>query len=257
MKKDKPDHPYHGHHHHHHDAEQLRLEAVTVSVGFDDMLDVTLRENHAHFDNFIVVTAHDDKKTQSVARKYSATIVQTDLFKKNGRGFNKGAAINAGMDFFQFHGWRLHLDSDIVLPDNFRRLLFNHTHLETQCIYGCDRLNVIGRKNIDALLSNPHHQHHHKLLLGEHGVSGTMGHRLVCDLRGYLPLGFFQLWNARTQKPYPHSLGNAAHDDMMFSASWPLHCRRHLASVIVYHLCPRPPKVGENWDGNRKTPRLD
>lgn len=259
MKNEK--HHGHGyHHHHHHDphpAEQLRLEAVTVSVGFDDILDITLKANHAHFDHYIVVTSHDDKKTQAVARKYSATCVQTDLFKKNGRNFNKGAAINSGMDYFQFNGWRLHLDSDIALPDNFRRVLFNHSHLEPQCLYGADRINVIGRQSIEKFRRGlDHHQHHHKLLLGENGAQGTLGHRLVCDLRGYLPLGFFQLWNARCQKPYPHSLGTAAHDDMMFSSLWPLHCRRHLPTVLVYHLCPTQPKVGENWDGKRKQPRL-
>lgn len=249
-------HGGHHHHHHHHDRESLRLEAVTVSTGFDDILDITLGLNHAHFDHYIVVTSHDDRKTQAVARKYSATCVQTDLFRKNGRNFNKGAAINAGFDYFQHHGWRLHLDSDILLPDNFRRVLFNHSHLEPHCLYGADRLNVIGRKNIEALRCNRQHQHHHKLLLGEN-VEGRLGHRLVCDLRGYLPLGFFQLWNAQTQKPYPHSLGTAAHDDMMFSALWPAHCRRHLPTVICYHLCPATPKVGENWDGKRKQPRLE
>ena len=36
--------------------------------------------------------------------KYGATMVQTDLFKKHGRNFNKGAAINAGFNYFNFSG---------------------------------------------------------------------------------------------------------------------------------------------------------
>src|SRR5437899_1923841 len=128
-------------HHHHHpyhnpvapdrfEIEALRLEVVTISVGFDDLLDITLTRNHAHFDTYIVVTTHADRRTQAVCRKHSATCVLSDLFFKNGRNFNKGAAINAGFDYFQYHGWRLHLDADIILPDNFRRLLFNHTSLD-------------------------------------------------------------------------------------------------------------------------------
>src|SRR5476649_1568604 len=131
--------------------ESLRLEAVTVCVGFDDLLDLTLPLNHPHLDTMIVVTNHDDRRTQQVVKKHGAICVQTDLFTKNGRHFNKGAAINAGMGRFQYHGWRLHLDSDIILPDNFRRVLFNHTHLEPNDIYGADRIDVIGLDELKAL----------------------------------------------------------------------------------------------------------
>lgn len=227
-----------------------------MCVGFDDLLDVTLGLNHPHLDTMIVVTSHADKKTQKVARKHSATCVLTDLFGKDGRNFNKGAAINAGFDYFRFHGWRLHLDSDIALPDNFRRVLFNHTHLDPSCLYGADRVNVVGEKSIRRLSQGGRAQHHHGLLMGEEGVSGEIGHRLVCNLRGYLPLGFFQMWHASTQKPYPHSLGTAAHDDMMFSGLWPRARRQHLPSALCYHLCPAPPKIGENWEGHRHQPRL-
>lgn len=133
-----------------HGPESLRLEAVTACVGFDDLLDATLALNHPHLDTMIVVTSHDDRRTQAVAHKHGATCVQTDLFKKNGRAFNKGAAINAGLSRFQYHGWRLHLDADIALPDNFRRVLFNHTHLDPACIYGADRCDVIGCEELRA-----------------------------------------------------------------------------------------------------------
>ena len=59
--------------------ESLRLEAVTVCVGFDDVLDVTLALNHPHVDTMIVVTSHDDRRTHRVARKHGAICVQTDI----------------------------------------------------------------------------------------------------------------------------------------------------------------------------------
>ena len=40
------------------------------------------------------------------------------------------------------------MDSDICLPDNFRRMLFNHTHLDPSCIYGADRVNIVGQDNV-------------------------------------------------------------------------------------------------------------
>lgn len=235
------------------DSESLRLEVVTVCKGFDDFLAVTLPKNIQQVDNYIVVTDHSDKKTQAVARDNGATCVQTDLFRKNKRSFNKGAAINAGFDYFQWNGWRLHLDADILLPSSFRRMLFNHSHLERHCLYGADRVNVIGDEPIASLLKQDR-QHKYRLLLK--ASQGEPAHRLICSLRGYLPCGYFQLWNASTQKPYPYSLGTAAHDDMMFAAAWPEANRRLLPGAVVYHLCPNQPKVGENWDGNRGTPRL-
>jgi hypothetical protein len=80
--------------------------------------------------------------------------------------------------------------------------------------------------------------------------------RYVDPIRGYIPIGYFQLWHANTQKTYPYSLGTAAHDDVLFAEQWPASHRRHLPTVICYHLCAAPPRLGENWDGNRKQPRL-
>ena len=237
--------------------ESLRLEAVTICVGFDDLLDLTLPLNHPHLDTMIVVTSHDDRRTQQVAKKHGALCVQTDLFTKNGRHFNKGAAINAGLGRFQYHGWRLHLDADIILPDNFRRVLFNHTHLDMNSIYGADRIDVVGLEQLRQLrdqwqkspqaawsfLLNPVPQH-------------PIGARYVDTLRGYVPIGFFQLWHASAQKDYPWSLGTAQHDDILFAEQWPRTNRVHLPTVITYHLCAQPPTLGENWDGHRSQPRI-
>lgn len=239
-------------------SEDLRLEAVTVSVGFDDLLDVTLGLNHPHLDTMIVVTSHDDTLTHAVCAKHGAFCVQTDLFKKNGRNFNKGAAINAGFGYFQYHGWRLHVDADILFPDNFRRVLFNHTYLNRNTLYGCDRVDVVGEQEltdyINARHTNPQHQQ--RAIVRPPVNNRQVGGRFVSSLHGYLPLGFFQLWHASAQKNYPYSLGTAAHDDTMFAALWPEAYRVHLPTVIVGHLCSRDPVWGENWDGKRQQPRL-
>ena len=232
-------------------AESLRIEAVTTCVGFDDFLDVTLSRNHGQVDTLIVVTTHDDKATQSVGRKHGATVVQTDLFKKNGRNFNKGAAINAGFNYWQYHGWRLHLDCDVILPDQFRRVLFNHTHLDQNCIYGADRIDIVGKNALAQVGA----QHSQGMLVKPPSV-GYPGYRFVHNLDGYQPLGYFQLWHASTQKPYPYSVGTAAHDDLMFASLWPHSHRRLLPSLFVYHLLAAQAEIGENWDGNRAQPRL-
>lgn len=237
--------------------DALRLEAVITCVGFDDFLDVALAHNHGHFDTLIIVTSHGDRKTHQVARKHGAVLVETDLFRKNGRNFNKGAAINAGFDRFQYHGWRMHLDGDILLPDNFRRMLFNHTHLDEACLYGSDRVDVVAREGLDRLRKAAwdRPQAVWRCLVQPHSEN-PLGARYVDTLHGYSPLGFFQLWHARSQKPYPWSLGTAAHDDIMFATQWAAEHRRHLPTVVCYHLCERKPQWGENWEGQRKQPRL-
>jgi hypothetical protein len=84
----------------------------------------------------------------------------------------------------------------------------------------------------------------------------AIGARYVDTLRGYVPIGFFQLWHASAQKDYPWSLGTAQHDDVLFAEQWPRPNRQLLPSAICYHLCAQPPKLGENWDGHRSQPRM-
>ena len=234
-------------------ADSLRLEAVTTCVGFDDILDETLDANMPHLDTMIVVTSHYDEATKAVARKHGATIAETDLFGKHGRVFNKGAAINAGFNHFQYHGWRMHIDSDIIFPDNFRRLLFNHSHLDKYCIYGCDRINVIG---LDELKKAKDAQQYQYGFMVHPRTSGEMGARFIHSLYGYVPIGYFQMWHVLKEPIlYPHSLGTAARDDVAFGLNWPESHRRLLPGIFVYHLSSHKNQLGENWEG-RVQPRL-
>jgi hypothetical protein len=242
------------------------LEAVSVCVGFDDILAQTLADNHAQVDHYVVVTSHEDKATQWLAKKHGATCVATDLFQHNGKLFNKGAAINAGFMRFRYHGWRMHLDADILLADNFRRVLFNLTHLELDCIYGADRVDVVGQRRVDDLrdarLAMPQH-FYGTACSAMHGgrvypeMPSDSSHRFIHRLHGYVPIGFFQLWHASHQQEYPDSIGTAAVDDVAFGALWPRAKRHLLPSVFCYHVCGAPPRFAENWDGRRRQPRID
>lgn len=232
-------------------CDDLRIEAVTTCVGFDDILDVTLGYNHAQLDTMIVITSNEDKRTQGVAKKHGAICVQTDLFRKNQRVFNKGAAINAGFGHFQYHGWRLHLDSDIILPDNFRRLMFNHSFLDKDCIYGADRVDVL-HQDLKRYINQ---QHLHSCLLIPPRL--PLSARYIHMLHGYVPIGYFQMWHAKNQHSYPYSLGTAAHDDVLFAIQWPVSQRRQLPGAVCYHMTTAKAQWGENWEGKRKQPRLD
>ena len=75
------------------------LEGVIVCWRFADLLEVTLGENLAHFDDLVVVTSHEDRQTAAVCRRHSVRCVPTDAIRGRWRdAFNKGAAINIGLD---------------------------------------------------------------------------------------------------------------------------------------------------------------
>lgn len=228
-----------------------RLEAVIPCVGFDDLLEWSLDRNLPQVDHLIVVTSFDDAKTVQVCKKFGATVVQTDLYNQQGKVFSKGAALNMGLSYCQYRGWRMVLDADILLPDNFRRILFNHTHLDTNCLYGADRMDVIG---VHELLTLPEPQWG---LREEVRVTKPLRSRVITRLHGYLPLGYFQLWHAMCHRDYPASAGGTGLDDVLFSQLWPRSHRHLLPSVIVYHLCASHPVMGENWDGMRRSHRID
>jgi hypothetical protein len=237
------------------DPEALRLEVITTCVGFDDLLDYTLSLNQRHADHYIVVTSHADQGTQWVARRHGARCGGTDLFEKDGCDFNKGAALNAGFNFFRYRGWQLHLDADIVLPDNFRRVLSNLEHLERDCLYGCERLDMGRNTGTHSLQQhwNDNPQHGLRFLVDQthdRELPHVLGGRMVGDADGYTPPGFFQLWHASRRQRHPCSTGDAAEDARMFSRLWPVGKRRRLPACVVYHLGPTPRPAPLKWGEN-------
>jgi hypothetical protein len=116
-------------------------------------------------------------------------------------------------------------------------------------------VDVIGREAIESGEAAAAPQHIHGFMIAPRPAH-PLSARYVDTLRGYVPIGFFQLWHCSTQKDYPWSLGTAAHDDVMFAEQWPAPYRRHLPTVICRHLCVQAPSLGENWDGRRTQPRI-
>jgi hypothetical protein len=261
----------------------LYLEGVTVSVNYADFLDETLTANLDHFDEFCVVTAHDDRATQAVCDRHGVICVKTDVHREllgPGGGldrFNKGLMINLGLAHLRHRGWLLHLDADIVLPDRLRFML-NKSRLDDDCLYGADRVNVIGRENWEAIKQSGHlaRQYQYRYLVGPavHALvvppsggncrrrppkGGTtsdrttglrLGSRLIHNEYGYCPIGCFQLWHSRhVGRRYHFSQGSAEHSDVLFALQWPAAKRVLLPGVFVYHLESESAKIGANWQG--------
>ena len=168
-----------------------RVQGVTVCVNYSDFLEVTLEENLSHFSEFVVVTDYRDRKTQGVCQKHSVYCVQTDVFfERPGDVFNKGAAINLGIAHLRKPGWFVHLDADIVLPDRFNTALYK-ARLDPECIYGADRLEVVGFEQWQKQQSHGAYkrQHQYRCLLQNPG--NKLGARLIHNRVRLLPHRLF------------------------------------------------------------------
>ena len=100
-----------------------KIELIAVCKGYSDFLEITLPSNKKHFDNTTIVTSADDADTQNLCKKYNVNFVIYDGFYKNNAKFNFGGARGFGLRNLKFKDWVVFLDSDIVMPGNFRELL--------------------------------------------------------------------------------------------------------------------------------------
>jgi hypothetical protein len=238
----------------------LRIEAVTICVGYGDFLAATLPENLPLIDDLVVVTAPDDDETRAVCRKHSVHHVLSDEFKQDGP-FNKARLIRRAFDQIGGRDWILHLDADIVLPRKFRRLV-ELAHPDPAYIYGADRQNVVGWDAWQRMKSTagPWDNHAHE---NGHWFHPALrpGARWVSTLHGYVPIGFFQLFHGSALvqggyhvRSYPTHHGDAARTDVQFALQWDRRRRQLVPELIVLHLESEKSAVGANWRGRTTMP---
>lgn len=231
----------------------MRIKAVTVCVNYADFLAHTLPENLPLVDSLVVVTTPEDAATQRLCRRLSVECIDTREFVHGGAKFNKGRGINHGLMHLPAGGWRLHLDADIVLPPTLRRMLARHP-LDRSCIYGADRLNVVGFDAWQKVKRKAQEQFHHYCLVSAHDGLASIGTRLVHNELGWCPIGYFQLWHSSARRRYPVNCGAAEHSDVVFAAHWPREKRVKLPEFFVYHLESERAAMGANWQGRTTRP---
>ncbi len=244
------------------------MEAVTVSCGYGDFLEVTLAENLPLLDDLVVITTPDDRETQDACRRYSVRYVMSEdgsrvpLPRVPGNGFNKARLINRAFDQLGLHNWVLHLDADIVLPRQFRRLL-DWAHLDPRCIYGADRRNLVGWEEWARFKTTKHYWDCHSYeCFHKPKEELPVGHRWCSSIHGYVPIGCFQLFHGSQLvdrgmhvRRYPIEHGSAARTDVQFALQWDRRYRQLLPEVAVLHLESQGAPMGSNWNG-RKTRRF-
>lgn len=231
----------------------MKIEAVVTCVDYADFLAETLPHNRSLFDKMVVVTAPEDKSTQRVCEYWHVECLPTDAFRSRWGEFCKGAAINEGLGRLSKTDWIVHMDADILLPPLTRKLLLA-ANLDPSYIYGIDRHMVSGYGPWRNFMAMPGLQQENGIFVHPNhfpiGVRVTPQH-----YGGWLPIGFFQMWNAASRiLSYPTTHTDAARTDMQFAAQWPRNKRAMIPEIIGYHLESDPgAPMGANWNG-RQTP---
>lgn len=223
----------------------MYLEAVTVCVNYSDILALTISNNKSIIDNWIIVTDTKDRDTKKVCDLYNIQCIQTDVFYENDEVFNKGKGINAGFDILNLKGWVMHLDADILLPPNFKKIL-EIGALETDCLYSMDRIDVIGRDMYIDVLQEMHTVYSNYVFLqSKYPISTRMFHNKM----GYCPIGYLQLFHNSKIIPYSERHESAARSDVLFLNNWDMSKRRLHPGGFVYHLMSENSEMGTNWEG--------
>lgn len=230
----------------------MKIEAVVVCKDYSDFLEHTLPENIEQLDRMVVVTHPSDSKTQALCHKYGVDCYPTEEMHRDGDPFNKGRAINLGLSHLRHSDWLLHIDADILLPHRFKQML-EHSQLNRNYLYGCDRLNTLSYQNWVNHRGKTIPQHQWRYLVTPNREF-PLGSRLLHQEYGWVPIGYFQLWHSSLRRQYPIVAGSAEHSDVLFAVQWARSNRILLPEIFVYHLESEDAALGANWAGRKTKP---
>lgn len=208
----------------------MKPRGIAICVNYDDLLSITLPVNLRHLSECCVVTSSDDTRTHELAAQFPAVkLFTTDAFTRHGARFNKGLAMEEGLDYFGRHGRMLIWDADTLFPEHMPLDRFIPGNL-----HGAPRLIL---EDISQWSS---------------GLDWT---KLPTTFDRAIP-GYFQLFDAGdpvlAQRPwYDPTFTHAGGGDAYFHDLWPQRRWTRLPFNVL-HLGPR----NANWFG-RSSERTD
>ncbi len=232
----------------------MQLEAVTVCIDYSDLLELVAPHNRPLLERWLVITAHDDKRTRDVCRRFSIDCITSDDYTRAG-DFGKGRLIDRALASIEAEGWMLHLDADIALPKDLHQVL-DDAHLHELTLYGCDRLNVVGLDAWRRVEARGLWCRQNTWGVDLARPDTTLGMRVANHGHGYTPIGFFQLWHAaayhhrgQPARRYPKQHGTAARTDVKHALQWDRQERALIPELLVWHLETEKAPMGANWNG--------
>jgi hypothetical protein len=174
----------------------------------------------------------------------------------HGRRFSLGAAVDAGLRSLPLSDWALVIDADIVLPPGTHRTL-DYLKLDPAKLYGIDRVHCRGWEAAARFTTEPRVVLEWEVpFLRAFPVGARISLPERCGGDGYVPCGYFQLWNARATgyRDYPiNAAGTAQGSDMLHSVRFPRQYRELIPEIVGIQLETDGPDdpVGVNWCGRR------
>ncbi len=235
----------------------MKIECLITCVEYADYLAETLPINKLAFDRVTVITSNDDAETLELCRRLSVTCYATGKFNKDTDSFNKSRGINHGIKYLRYHDWVAHMDADTVLQPSAGYWLRKKA-LDKSCIYGIDRLGCVGWDRWQKYKQDAHWGHDYNCRCPFPADLPLLDRIALEDDGGWLPLGFFQLWNATSGRLYPVADGThatAERTDVAHATQWDEKDRRLLGEFVAIHLQAEKCPLGANWKG-RTTPRF-
>ena len=203
-----------------------KLDVIIVSVNYNDYLLVSLSHNIKIFNNITVVTSPDDLMCQKICEKFGVNFIVTDVMYENDAKFNKGKAINKGIESINEPDFILLLDADIIVNSEI-----NIDELVEDVFYTSDRWIC---KDYNS---------YKRFKYGEITIED------IGKCENNKGLGFFQLFNINNNvidknKVFPESSNDAAWSDLMFRDKF---TKRQTIENDIIHL--GDPYM--NWNGRR------
>lgn len=206
------------------------IRGITISVGYDDLLSITLRRNMRHMKECLVVTHPSDHRTKDLVLSVDgASLYETTAFYEHGAKFNKGLAMELGFESMGRSGWMLVWDADILFPE-----VMNLDFVDPGNLYTPQR----------RILANPN-------LWREDIDWASLSVRPDVEFAGY-----FQLFHAddpvlRNRPWYGIDYSHCGGCDYVFQEKWPS-SRKIRPGFEVLHIGP----CDTNWFG-RSSERSD
>jgi hypothetical protein len=209
-----------------------KIQALTVSVNYADYLEC-IAPNRDHFDRWLVVTDPADTRTREVCHRFGMDVLFAKNLYKDGAAFHKAAALNEGLAALDQNAWVAVMDSDILLPRDFRQRL-DAQPLDPSCLYG-----LAGRRVCATL--------------GEFQALSSQDQRVDNLIHAAFVIGYFNLFYlGQEQNRYPENISDdASAYDMVFSEGFSAIHRRYLPFV-----CLHAGEVSQNWRGRTSDPFL-
>lgn len=182
----------------------MKIECICASTNHDDFLENVIPLNKIHFDEYYIITDKLDQKTIDVAHKNNVNVYCSELFNKGNKKFNKGAVYNEAFKKLKYNDWVVIIDSDIVLPINFRQWF---KYFNQECFFGARRIDVPTKKDFLDITQS-------KVNINDLTIFRGFGY------------GYLQIFNAKSEVfkslgeyPYSESFG-MEESDWIFRNKW-------------------------------------